>query len=288
MDNQQEVRDFLTTRRARVTPEQAGIVPGARRRVPGLRREEVALLAGVSTDYYVQMERGSLAGVSAQVLDAVATALQLDDVEAAHLQDLARAAAPVGARRRRPAPTMIRGSLQLFLDAITDAPAWITNIRTDVVASNALGAALLAPLLGDPVNQRNNARFTFFSPASRNFYPDWEHGADSLVASLRTRAGQHPHDKDLTDLIGELVTRSDDFRRRWSAHNVRVHRSGAKRIHHPDVGDLEFTFEGMELPDNPGWMLYAYLSPAGSPTSERVKLLGSLAATPAIASTTPD
>ena len=247
------------------------------------------MLAGVSIDYYVQMERGSLAGVSEQVLDAVANALQLDDVETAHLHDLARAATPATARRRRgTTPTTVRGSLHMLLDAITDAPAWIANPRSDVIATNVLGAALLAPLLDDPVNQRNNARFTFFSPASRIFYPDWERGADSVAANLRTRAGQNPHDKDLTDLIGELVTRSDDFRRRWSAHDVRVHRTGTKRIHHPEVGDLEFTFEGLALPDNPGWMLYTYLSPVGTPTAERVRLLGSLAATPAAASTTPD
>lgn len=144
---------------------------------------------------------------------------------------------------------------------------------------NRLGRALLALLLEDPANGRNNARFIFLSPASRNFYPDWEHGADSTVASLRSAAGRNPHDKALTDLIGELVTRSDAFRLRWSAHDVRFHRTGTKRIHHPDVGDLEFIFEGVELPDNPGWMMFAYTTAPGSPGEERLKLLGSLAAT---------
>lgn len=283
MDNQGEVREFLRSRRARVTPDQAGLITGGRRRVSGLRREEVAVLASVSTDYYAKMERGNLAGVSPEILDSVAQALQLDDAEAAHLQDLARSATPALARRRprTGADLTVRPSLQRFLDAITDAPAWVSNQRKDILATNALGRALMAPMLDDPANGNNLARFTFFSPASHTFFPDWDTGANSIVASLRSTAGKHPHDKALTDLIGELVTRSDTFRLRWSAHNVRFHRSGTKRIHHPDVGDLEFTFEGLELPDQPGWTMYAYTCVAGSATEERVRLLASLAATPA-------
>ena len=263
MDNQTEVREFLRTRRARVTPDQAGLLTGGRRRVTGLRREEVAMLASVSTDYYAKMERGNLTGVSPAILDAVARALNLDEAETAHLQDLARAATPALARRRpRTAEGTVRPSLQRFLDAVTGAPAWLANQRKDVLATNALARALMAPMFDDPGNQNNLARFTFFSPASRNFYPDWEQGANSIVASLRTAAGQHPHDKNLTDLIGELVTRSD-----------------TKRIHHPEVGDLEFTFEGLELPDQPGWMMFTYTAAAGSPTEERIQLLGTLAAT---------
>lgn len=280
MDNQTEVREFLRTRRARVTPDQAGLLTGGRRRVTGLRREEVAMLASVSTDYYAKMERGNLTGVSPAILDAVARALNLDEAETAHLQDLARAATPALARRRpRTAEGTVRPSLQRFLDAVTGAPAWLANQRKDVLATNALARALMAPMFDDPGNQNNLARFTFFSPASRNFYPDWEQGANSIVASLRTAAGQHPHDKNLTDLIGELVTRSDTFRLRWAAHDVRFHRSGTKRIHHPEVGDLEFTFEGLELPDQPGWMMFTYTAAAGSPTEERIQLLGTLAAT---------
>jgi transcriptional regulator with XRE-family HTH domain len=262
VDDQAEVREFLRTRRARLTPQRAGIIGGGRRRVAGLRREEVAMLAGVSADYYAKMERGTLAGVSPEVLDAVA-----------------RAAGPLR-RRSRPTTTTVRPSLQRLLDAITGAPAWVGNARKDTLATNALGRALLAPMLEDPASGGgNNARFTFLSPAARVYYPDWEHGADSIVASMRSAAGRNPHDKGLTDLIGELVTRSDEFRYRWSAHNVRFHRTGTKRIHHPDVGDLEFTYEGLELPDSLGWVLYAYTAPAGSPTEERLKLLGSLAAT---------
>ncbi|MFE2914703.1 helix-turn-helix transcriptional regulator [Kitasatospora indigofera] len=287
MDNQAEVRDFLRTRRDRITPEQAGIVGGGRRRLPGLRREEVAMLAGMSSDYYAKMERGNLAGVSAEVLDALARALRLDEAETEHLHDLARSANPSPARRRsRPAQSTVRPSLQRFLDAITGAPAWIVNQRGDILATNPLARALLAPLLTDPDARDNSARFIFLSPAARTFYPRWERAADASAANLRTAAGRNPRDKELTDLIGELAARSDAFSSRWSAHAVRLHRTGTKHIHHPDVGDLEFVYEGVELPDHPGWMMYAYTSATGSPTEERVKLLGSLAATAADAQAT--
>lgn len=148
----------------------------------------------------------------------------------------------------------------------------------DFIAANQLGHALLAPMLDDPASGRNNARFVFLSPAAQNYFPDWDKGADDIVATLRTYAGQTLRDKGLTDLIGELVTRSDAFRLRWAAHNVRYHRTGIKRTHHPDVGDLELTYEAMELPDSPGWTMFAYTAPEDSPTQERLGLLGSLAA----------
>ncbi|MEV4033637.1 helix-turn-helix transcriptional regulator [Streptomyces umbrinus] len=281
MDNQAEARDFLRTRRSRITPEQAGIIGGGRRRQPGLRREEVAILTGVSVDYYAKMERGNLAGVSPEVLDALARALHLDDAETEHLHDLARAATPSPShRRQRPAESTVRPSLQRFLDAVTGAPAWIANQRADILATNHLGRALFAPLLDDADARNNNARFIFLSPAARTFYPQWEHAADAAAASLRTAAGRNPRDKGLTDLIGELVTRSDAFSRRWSTHDVRLHNTGTKHIRHPDVGDLEFVYEAVNLPDQPGWTMYVYTSAAGSPTEERVKLLGSLASTP--------
>lgn len=287
-----EISDFLQSRRARITPERAGIIGGGRRRVPGLRREELAMLAGVSSDYYAKMERGHLAGVSAEVLDALARALQLDEAETDHLLDLARGDSPVPVRRRTPKSTdhVVRPSLQRFLDTITGTPTIVQDRRTDVVATNALGRALLSPLLDDPANQGNNARFTFLNPASRNFYVDWEQGASSLVASMRSHAGKNPHDRDLTDLIGELVTRSDDFRRRWAAHDVHFHRSGTKRLHHPEVGDVEVAFEAMQLPDSPGWTMYGYTTVPGSPSDERVRLLGSIAAseTAAAAGATTD
>ncbi len=282
MDSQAEISEFLRSRRARLTPDQAGIIGGGRRRVTGLRREEVAMLAGVSTDYYARLERGNLAGASPEVLESLARALHLDEAETAHLHDLAHAAAPARIRRTpRQSEPSVRPSMRRLLDAVTGAPAWFANRRGDMLALNALGEALFSPLLADPTNQRNNARFTFFSPASRSFYRDWEHGADMVAANLRTAAGQNPHDTGVTDLIGELVTRSDAFRTRWAAHDVRQHRTGSKRIHHPDVGDLEFTYEGLEVPGSPGWRFYAYTAAVGSPTEERLRLLGSLAATPA-------
>ncbi|QRY40243.1 helix-turn-helix domain-containing protein [Microbacterium hominis] len=280
MSTKAEVSEFLRTRRERLSPDQAGLIGGGRRRVVGLRREEVAMLAGVSTDYYAKMERGNLAGVSPDVLHSVARALQLDDAERAHLHDLAASIATSPASRRtRAATPAVTPSLQRFLDAVTETPVWVRNRRMDVIATNPLGRALLAPVLDDPASGGNNARFTFLSPAARTFYTDWEQGADGIVATLRGYAGQNPHDKPLTDLIGELVTRSDDFRVRWAAHNVRFHRSGTKRIHHPDVGDLTFRFEAMDLPAYPGWEMFAYTTDPGSPSEERVRLLGSLAAT---------
>lgn len=280
MDQQSQVREFLTTRRARLLPEQAGIIGGGRRRVAGLRREEVAMLAGMSVDYYARMERGNLSGVSPEVLDALARALHLDEAEISHLHDLAAAAAPAGPARKRPRPSppVVRPALQRLLDAI-DAPAYISNSRKDFLAVNAIGQAVFSQILDDPASQRNNARFTFFNPAAQIFYRDWEFGANAIVASLRVEAGRNPRDRGLTDLIGELVTRSDVFRTRWAAHDVRFHRTGSKRIHHAEVGDLEFDYEGLELPADPGLVMFTMTPALDTPTEDRLRLLGSLAAT---------
>lgn len=293
MDHRSEVREFLRTRRARVSPEAAGLIGGSRRRVPGLRREEVALLANVSVDYYARLERGDLSGASDEVLDSLARALQLDDAETAHLFDLARAsqksASPREAAARRRArgssAPPVRESLQRFLDAITGAPAWVRNERMDFVAANALGRVLYAPVFeataagGAP---GNNALFLFMSPAARNFYPDWAKDMDDVVATQRGYAGRSPHDRGLQALIGELSVGNEEFRVRWAAHNVRFHRSGTKRIHHPVVGDLELSYEAMELPANPGWTLFAYTAEPGSASEERLRLLSSWAATEAL------
>ena len=270
-----EVTNFLRTRRDRITPEQAGIVGGRRRRVPGLRREEVALLTGISVEYYARMERGDLRGVSLEVLDSLARALQLDEAETNHLADLARAAGPPPRRwRSRPAEQTVMPMLQRFLDAVTGAPMWVRDRRLDFVAANSLGRALYAPILDDVASQGNTARFTFLNPASQVFFPDWEDNADEVVATLRTYAGQDPHDKRLTDLIGELVTRSDTFRLRWARHDVRHHRAGLKRVRHPVVGDLELTYQAMELPMNRDWLMFAFTAEPGSPTEERLQTLG--------------
>jgi hypothetical protein len=217
------------------------------------------------------------------VIDGIARALQLDEAETEHLHDLARAAGPqVPRRRSRSTDKSVRPSLQRFIDAVTDAPVWVRDRRMDFVAANALGRALYAPICADAANRFNTARFMFLNPDARTFFPDWELDAANIVATLRGYAGQDPHDKGLTDLIGELVTRSDVFRLRWAAHNVRHHRTGIKRIHHPEVGDLELVYEAMLLPANPEWFMFGFTAaePA-SPTAERLRLLASLAATDA-------
>jgi len=209
VDNRNEIRQFLASRRARITPEQAGLpVYGGNRRVPGLRREEVALLAGVSVDYYTRLERGNLGGVSESVLDALARALQLDEAERAHLFDLARAAHTTTPARRRATRQRVRPGVQRILDAMTGAPADVRNGRRDILAANRLGSALYAELYADPARPANVARFVFLSPRARAFFPDWEGAANDLVANLRTEAGRNPYDRGLSDLVGELSTRS--------------------------------------------------------------------------------
>jgi transcriptional regulator with XRE-family HTH domain len=281
MDNRAQVREFLISRRERISPAQAGLPAygGSNRRVKGLRREEVALLAGVSIDYYVRMERGNLTGASEAVLDGIASALQLDDAERAHLFDLARAAQPAPPRQRRRKASGVTDGIQQILDAITDAPAWVRNARHDMLAANLLARALYAPVLADPRRPANNARFVYLDPAAREFFADWERAADDIAAMLRSEAGRNPHDKLLVELIGELSTRSEEFRSRWAAHNVRFHRTGRKCIHHPVVGTLDLNFEAMEFPAHPGLTLLAYTAAAGTPTADSLKMLASWAAT---------
>jgi transcriptional regulator with XRE-family HTH domain len=274
-----EIREFLTSRRAKITPDRAGLTAYGPRRVPGLRREEVAVLAGVSVPYYTRLERGDMSGVSEGVLEALARALQLDDAERAHLFDLARATGPMAKRRRRPAPKQIRPSVQRFLDAITGAPALVQNGRLDILGANQLARALYSELFRDPTRPANHARFNFLNPRAHDLYPDWERGADDAVALLRAEAGRDPYDRELTDLIGELSTRSEEFRARWADHNVRLHQTGAKRFNHPVVGELTLTFEMMELAADPGLNLLTFTAEAGSKSDEALNLLGSWAAT---------
>jgi transcriptional regulator with XRE-family HTH domain len=248
VDSRNEIRDFLTSRRAKITPEQAGLPAyGGNRRVPGLRREEVALLAGVSVDYYTRLERGNGRGVSDSVLEALARALQLDDAERAHLFDLVYAANTTNRKQRRAVKQQVRPSVQRVLDAMTGSPAYVRNGRLDILAANRLGTALFSPIFADPARPTNIARFMFLNPGASEFYVDWERLAGDTVALLRAEAGRNPYDKALSDLIGELSTRSETFRTRWAAHNVRFHRTGVKHLHHPDVGDLTLTYEVMEL-----------------------------------------
>ncbi|WP_369134362.1 helix-turn-helix transcriptional regulator [Modestobacter sp. I12A-02662] len=287
MDNRDEVKAFLSTRRAKITPEQAGLVHYSRnRRVPGLRRSEVADLAGVSVEYYARLERGDLSGVSESVLDALGRALQLGEAERAHLADLARAAGPAARPRRAPA-VQLRPGVARILAGMTGVPAIVNNGRLDLIAANPLGGALFAPLFANPARPVNHARFDFLDPRSHDFWLDWERAADDAVAMLRLEAGRDPYDKELTDLVGELSTRSDAFRSRWAAHDVRLHRAGVKSLHHPVVGDLHLSYEVMKLPADPGLSLIAFSAEAGSPADDALKLLASWAATHDPAAPTP-
>jgi transcriptional regulator with XRE-family HTH domain len=280
VDNRNEIREFLASRRARITPQQAGLPAyGGNRRVPGLRREEVALLAGVSVDYYTRLERGNLNGASESVLDALARALQLDEAERAHLFDLARAANTTTWTRRRPAQQRVRPGVQRILDAMTGAPAFVLNGRLDILAANQLGHALYSEMYSDPARPANHARFLFLNPRATQFWSDWDRAANDTVALLRAEAGRDPYDRALSDLIGELSTRSEEFRVRWAAHNVRSHRTGVKHIHHPHVGDLTLSFEVMELTADTGQTLLVYTPEPNSPSHDALNLLASWTAT---------
>jgi transcriptional regulator with XRE-family HTH domain len=280
MDNRDEVREFLTSRRAKITPQQAGLpAHTGNRRVKGLRREEVALLAGVSAEYYARLERGNLSGVSETVIDSLARALQLDEAERAHLDDLARTANSTRRPARRRAPQRIRPSLQHLLDAMTEAPAFIRNGRLDIVATNRLGRALYDPVFSDPARPVNLARYEFLNPGAADFLPQLEAQAAGAVALLRTEAGRDPYNRDLTDLVGELSTRSEKFRTLWAAHDVRLHHTGVKYFRHPAVGELALPFEAMPIPTEPGLTLTALSAERGTPAHDSVQLLATWAAT---------
>jgi transcriptional regulator with XRE-family HTH domain len=279
VDTRSEIREFLTSRRAKITPDQAGLpVYGDNRRVPGLRREEVALLAGVSVDYYTRIERGNMRGASESVLEALARALQLDDAERAHLFDLARAAGPMGRARRRSALKQVRPSVQRILDAMTAAPALVQNGRLDILAANQLGYAVYSTHVS-PGRPANGARFVFLDPRAERFYVDWDRVANEVVAMLRSEAGRDPYDRALSDLVGELSTQSEAFRTKWAAHNVRLHDTGLKRLHRPVVGDLELAYEAMELSADTGLTMFAYTAESGSKSEQALKLLASWSAT---------
>jgi len=281
VDTRSEISEFLTSRRAKITPEQAGIrsYGSGPRRVPGLRREEVASLAGVSIAYYTKLERGDAAGVSDTVLDALARALQLDDAERAHLFDLARAQNTTVRSRRRRSPQRIRPGVQRLLDSIM-APAMVRNGRMDILAANELGRALYSEVFANPRLPVNSARFTFLDRRATTFFVDWNHAADDSVAVLRGEAGRNPHDRDLTDLVGELATQSEEFRARWARHDVRYHDTGKKRLHHPIVGDLELSFEVMKLVADPELTMFAFTAEPASKSEEALSLLASWTATP--------
>src|SRR6476469_3076816 len=279
MDNRGEVREFLMSRRARLTPEDAGLAAGSNRRVAGLRRSEVAVLADVSVEYYAKLERGSIAGASSSVLESISRALRLDDTERAHLFDLARAADGIptsGRSRKRPtAQSGARLSLQWALEAITEGVAFVRDPYQNLLATNALGRAFYSPLIGDGGRTPNLARFQFLDPASHDFYPDWDLFAEMCVAIMPAEAGRDPHDKGLQDLVGDLSTRSHVYRRLWGSHDVRTHGAGTKRFIHPIVGEVTLAYEELAITAEPGQVLMIYTAEPGSPSAERLKLLAS-------------
>ena len=272
MDARTEIRDFLRSRRARITPQQAGLPEhGGRRRVPGLRRSELSMLAGISVEYLTQLERGNLAGASESVLDALARALQLDEAERTHLFDLARAA---GGPRRAPGRgrTMhVRPSIQRILDTL-GSPAYARTGRGDIVAVNTLCTALYGDILRPEALPLNVARFVFLDPRSAEFFLDWDAVADDTAASLRVEAGRTPNDRQLSDLVGELATRSDAFAARWGRHDVRLHRTATKHLHNAVVGDLMVTGDALHLPGE-DLTLIVYTAPAGTSAQEQLDFL---------------
>ena len=236
------------------------------------------MLAGVSVDYYVRLERGNLAGASDSVLDAIANTLQLDEAEREYLHDLARTSGP-GVKRSMKAKSTVRPAVQQVLDAISDAPAWVRNGRHDILAANRLARALYSPVYDDPRRPVNTTRFAYLNPKAREFWRDYDQITHDAAAMLRLEAGRNPHDPDLIRLIGELSTQSELFRQRWASRDVKYHRSGTKRLHHPVVGDLELNFESMELPSEPGLVLNVYTAAVNSPSADALKVLASWAAT---------
>ena len=287
MDHKAEMREFLASRRARITPEQAGLtVYGKNRRVTGLRREEVAMLAGISVEYYTRLERGNANGASEDVLEGIARALQLDEAERSHLFDLARSASTTRVVRRRPSHEQVRPNVQRIVDAITEMPADVRNARLDILYSNPLARALYTDAHEDSTRPTNVARFIFLNSRSEEFFDDWNGIANDAVAILRAEAGRDPYDRRLTDLIGELSTRSEEFRVRWADHNVKLHNTGAKTFHHPIVGELTLAYEALEIATDPGQRLLIYTAEPNSPSQEALNLLASWTSTPTDTSTT--
>ena len=276
MSSSDEIREFLSSRRAKVTPEQAGLTAyGRNRRVTGLRREEVAMLAGISVEYYTRFERGNASGASDDVIEGVVRALQLDDAERAHLFDLVRSANAISRpTRRRPSQDRVRPVVQRILDSM-NAPAYVRNGRLDLLAANALGRALYGPVFDGAVGTPNMARYLFLQPDAADFFSDWEAVASDAVAILRAEAGRDPFDKELSQLIGELSTRSQEFRVRWAAHNVKFHRTGTKTLHHPVVGIVTLDYEALELPGDGGQRILVYSAEPASPSQQALDLLTS-------------
>lgn len=280
-----EIRDFLASRRAKITPAQAGLPTGTRRRVPGLRREEVAVLAGVSTEWYTRLEKGHIGGVSEDVLDAVARVLRLDHDERTYLFDLARSSRQGSRTPPRRRDVEVPPQVRWLLDSMTTSSAFVRNGRTDILVGNALARALFAPMFDSATVDRrgrpNITRYIFLDPGAHDYFVDWDAAGDATAALLRAEAGREPHDRALRELVGELCTLSPEFRGLWAAHDVLIRHDGVKRLQHPDVGHLELTFQslGLPLPGRAVQDLVTYTAEPGSASEDRLKLLASWAAT---------
>ncbi|MDI3389884.1 helix-turn-helix transcriptional regulator [Streptomyces sp. B-S-A8] len=282
MNAQSELGDFLRNRRAALRPEDVGLQSyGSRRRVPGLRREELALLAGVSVTHYTRLEQGQSTNASDAVLDAVARALRLTEDECSHLRDLARPARPGRGRRALPTEQAGPGVRQL-IEAMTDVPAVVLDRRNDVLAWNPLGHALLAGHLDaaaaeSPSKRPNLTRMLFLDERTRELYADWKEEAQTALAALRLVAGRHPDDRPLAELIGQLAMQSPEFATMWSRHPVRNCVSGTKHLLHPLVGPLELAFETMQLAET-GHRMLAYSAEPGTASEAALRLLAGTSA----------
>lgn len=280
MTNANEIREFLASRRARISPEQAGLPRyGRKRRVAGLRREEVALLADISVEYYTRLERGEARGVSDEVLESVSRALQLDEAERAHLLDLVRMADLRRPARRTSGRHEVRASIRRVVDALTAVPAFVYNTRHDILYANPLAEALFIEVFSDPVRPPNTARYIFLDPRAKTFYADWDVVAHDVVAGLRSEAGRSPYDRALSDLVGLLSTRSPEFRVLWAGHDVRFHRTGVKRVRHPLVGEMTLAWDSLPLSADPGLALTTYSPDPGSPSEAALRELAEWTAT---------
>lgn len=266
--------DFLRSARARLTPEQAGIADIGRRRVEGLRREELAMLAGVSVDYYTRLEQGRSRTASPEVLDALADALRLDDVERAHLRTIARPTS--GVRQRRSAkPQQLAPATHALLDTLDASlrPAFVLGRRLDILGQNRLAALLVADFDNMPATERNQARFVFLEPHARDLYAEWDQVAADTAAMLRRDAGRHPHDPALAQLVGDLSIHSPEFRSLWARNRVHQRSIGTKGYHHPLVGDLTVTYQALTPGDDADQTLIVYDTERGSSSVHALELL---------------
>lgn len=281
MNSRDDFKDFLVSRRAKITPAQAKLPAyGGNRRVAGLRREEVAMLAGVSVDYYTRLERGNFGSISESVLESLARALQLSEPERTHLLHLAASTASIKNVRRRHAPAAVRPGVLRVMDALTDVPAFVRNNSRDILAANTMCRALYSDMYAwaAPSDSINTVRYCFYAPGARRFFSDWDSAAADVVANLRSELGRDRHNAGLQDLAAELDEQSPEFAALWAAHDVSFHDTGKKELHHSVVGDLVLSYEVLELPADPGLSMVVYSAEPGSATEQALHLLSIWAA----------